>query len=149
MSGPEGVIPSKEKQFMQRQSFVALLAFWLASGAAFASGIYTPQTILNAATAGSNQTTQIVDTGAYPRVSFQVVWTSLTGTVDGAVKLQSSNDNTNWIDKTGATFTLSGASGSNLISLNGVVTEKYYRAVYTKNNVTGGTISVIAFAKER
>ena len=120
---------------------------FLAASLAFASGLLTPQSILSAVSAASNQTSAAVDTGSFPRASFHIIWTGLTGTIDGTVKLQVSNTGANWVDKSSSTVTLSGASGADLISLNGVSTEKYYRAVYTKNSITGGAITVVAFAK--
>lgn len=128
-----------------------LIALCLAlfSAAAFgASGPYIPKLVLDDVSAASNQTSSGVDMGDDTKnSSFQANWSSLTGTIDGTIKVQCSNDGSNWTDKTGATMTLSGDSGSNIISLNGVVTELKCRAVYTKNNITGGSITVIAHAK--
>jgi hypothetical protein len=103
--------------------------------------------MLDGVSAGSNQTSAAEDTSVYPRVSFHVIWSGLTGTIDGTVKLQVSNTGGDWVDKTGASVTLSGAAGADMISLNGVATEFYYRVVYTKNNITAGSITVVAAAK--
>lgn len=111
------------------------------------SGLYSPQRLLDAASAASDQISSAESTDAYPRLSFHVIWASLTGTIDGTVKVQVSNTGGDWVDKTGASVTLSGASGADMISLNGVVTEHYYRVVYTKNNISGGTITVVGAAK--
>jgi hypothetical protein len=111
------------------------------------SGLHQPQRLLDSVSAASNQASAAQATDAYPRLSVHIIWSSLTGTVDGTVKLQVSNTGGDWVDKTGASVTLSGASGADMISLNGVCTEFYYRVVYTKNNITGGTISAVVAAK--
>lgn len=92
-------------------------------------------------TAGTSVTSSAIDTsyaGAYG--ALQCYWSSITGSVDGTVKLQVSLDNSNWTDKSSATFTMSGASGTNEISLNGTMTEHFYRAVYTHNSISGGNL---------
>lgn len=102
-------------------------------------------TAFNAVGAASDRTSDWIDASKAHSGSFHCVWASLTGTPDGAVQVQISNDGgATAVDKTGATFTVSGASGSNAISLNGVVTESLYRIKWAHNNVSGGTVSCFA-----
>lgn len=102
--------------------------------------------LLNALSAGSNQTSVGKDVIRFNTASVQAVWSGLTGTVDGTVKVQVSNDCTNWTDKSGASVTLSGAAGTDLISIANL-TEACLRLVYTKNQITGGTITALLGAK--
>lgn len=105
--------------------------------------------VLNVASAATN-TTGAPRSGmsAFGSASFAVVWDALTGAIGGTVKLQVSNDGTTWIDKSGASVVLAGASSSTMISVTNV-TEEYYRAVWTKTGETGGTIVVTARATRR
>lgn len=103
--------------------------------------------MFTAAAASADQTSAAVNLMGYRTGSVQVVWASLTGSVDGTIKLQVSNDKVNWVDKDGASFTLSGASGTNLISLLNI-TEKWYREVYAHTSISGGTVTSNCAAKE-
>lgn len=62
---------------------------------------------------------------------------------DATVKLQHSNDATNWLDVTDGSITI--ASGTNSAVLTPVVdlAMRYYRVVYTKNSNSAGTIQVL------
>jgi len=108
---------------------------------------YPGQTpIMNAAAASADQTSDIVEMGKCTHATFQVIWSGIDDT-DGTVKLQVSEDQTNWVYKadsagSAVTLTIGSAADTGSISLNGVVTEKYYRAVYTKNSNTTGTVTV-------
>lgn len=66
---------------------------------------------------------------------------------DATVKLQHSNDATNWIDTTDGSITI--ASGTNSATLTPVtqLAMRYYRIVYTKNSNSAGTIQVIVSLK--
>jgi hypothetical protein len=93
-----------------------------------------------------------MDIGEWNVGSIQLVWASLTGTVNGVLSVQVSDDGTNWVPKTDANLnpvqiTVSGASGSNLISLNGVISEEFYKVIWTPNGVTGGNINCIVWGK--
>jgi hypothetical protein len=104
--------------------------------------------ILDGLSAGSNQTSGQVEAGESTHGSFQFIWANLTGTLDAECKVQTSNDDgTSWADKAYAIFTISSASGNNTINLSGVLSEEKCRVVYTKNNVSGGTISCVAILK--
>jgi hypothetical protein len=84
--------------------------------------------------------------------SFQVIWAGLGGTLDGELVIEVSNVQTpssdsDWVEKSAGTVTLSTTSGSEMLSLNGIVTEEHYRVRYIPNNVTSGTVTVYARAK--
>lgn len=84
------------------------------------------------------------------RVSFHVSWASLTGTKDGTVKVQVSSvplpGASDWVDKSGANFTVDSTDGQQLISLANL-TERWARIVYTHNSISGGTITGYCHAK--
>ena len=101
-------------------------------------------------TAGSDRNSAAINIGKYGRASFQVSWASLTGSVDAVVKVQVASvpvpASGDWVDKAGATFTMSGADGTNLINVQ-VLGEKWARVVYTHTSVSGGTITGYCHAK--
>jgi hypothetical protein len=105
-------------------------------------------TPINALPARADHTSTVIDTSDVLYMSAQIVWASLTGTLDATIKMEVSNDGTNWVEKSSASFTLTTASGTDMLSLNGVVTEHYYRIKYTHGNVSGGTVSVYLVTKE-
>lgn len=111
----------------------------------------------SALTAGSNRNStdaaafgKPFDLGRFGRASFQVSWAGLTGTADGTVKLQVASTPfptaDDWVDKSGATFTISGNDGTNYIPVTNL-TERWGRIVYTKNQISGGTITGYCHAK--
>ena len=84
--------------------------------------------------------------------SFQLAWTGLTGTLNATATIEVSDDPTpsptgNWQAKSGATYTITTASGSTDIALNLVLAEQWYRINYQANGVTGGTIDARVFGK--
>lgn len=84
-------------------------------------------------------------------IAIHLVWASLTGTLDGVVKLQVASTATQptsgqWADKTGATYTLASANGAEDISVTNL-TEAWGRVVYTHNNISGGTLTGTCHAK--
>lgn len=99
----------------------------------------------SAVVADANRTSTAIDLMKYNFAAFQLVWASLTGSVDATFKVQVSNDNTNWADRGSAT-TLSGASGNAVIVV-GDLAERYARVVFTKNSVSGGTLTGYCSAK--
>lgn len=84
--------------------------------------------------------------GHYNSAGFQFIWKNLTGTVNATVVLQVSNNAEDW-DNITTTMTLSGANGTDCVTVS-EIPYAYCRAVCTKNNVTGGTIEVLATFKE-
>lgn len=59
------------------------------------------------------------------------------------VKIQHSQDATNWADVLDATLTLASGTSSQVQSPITNIGSTYYRAVYTKNTNSAGTITVI------
>lgn len=122
--------------------------FWLAlllflSSPAFSAGVGTITYIhaFSALSAGVNHTSAAIDTGLDNSASVQCDWSGLTGSINATVQLNSSSDGgIKWIPKTDASFTLSGATGAQLISLNQIVTEQFYQIVYTAGTTSGGTL---------
>lgn len=113
----------------------------------------------SALTAGTDRNS--TDVGAFGRpfdiskmgrMSVQVTWASLTsaGSIDAVVKVQVSSvaspASSDWIDKSGATFTITSAGGTNLINVTSLG-ESWARVVYTKNSVTAGTLDGFCHAK--
>ena len=90
--------------------------------------------------ASGNSTFQVNDNiSTFTHISIQYVWASVTGTVDGTLEMQSSNDGTNW--DTELTHTMSGANASTM-HLHAEWGSRYVRAKLTVNNITGGTLNV-------
>ncbi len=101
--------------------------------------------------ASADRASTPVPVARYGRASFYVQWAALTGTLDGAVKVQvasSSGPPTSgqWVDKTAANFVISSANGAESISITNL-TEAWARLVYTHNNVAGGTVTANCNAK--
>lgn len=80
-------------------------------------------------------------------MSFVFTWTGFN-TTDATVTIEVSNDGTNWDQKTGATFTIGSAADTQGISLNGVVTEDFYRVAFAHGTNSAGTISCIIACKQ-
>lgn len=88
-----------------------------------------------------------IDVGLSTHAAVQCNWAALTGVLNGTISLYSSADAVNWVPKAGATFNVASASGSNLISLNDVVSEADYQIVYLHGGITGGTIECLLWGK--
>lgn len=136
--------------------FALLASFVVSSGIAFgqaAAEVIEPRdcALFSAVAAGSDHSSNAVPIARMGRASFWASWASLTGTLDGALKVQVASTAGppaagEWVDKTGATFVVSGATGANAISVTNL-TERWARLVYTANNVTGGTVTANCHAK--
>ncbi len=130
--------------------FALTLAVGLLSPAAnsFAAQTFSGR-ILSSVTAGADHNSAAVDASGSLYASFQVIWTSLTGSVDGVAKVQISNDGgTSWDDVSGASLTLSGANGHSTLSVNGVLTEDKVRISYAHVSISGGTVDCYATLKQ-
>lgn len=108
-------------------------------------------TLLAGLTAGSDRNSSAIPIHRYGKASVLVIWTSLTGSVDATAKVQVSTTpgpptSGQWVDKTSATFTLSGASGLNMIAIDNL-DEAWMRLVFTHNSVSGGTVTAYCNAK--
>jgi hypothetical protein len=77
----------------------------------------------------------------YTFASLQFIATGLDAS-DGVIKLQDSNDGTNWNDISGATITVAIGTSSNMIRYT-AFTGEYIRANWAKGANTTGTISAI------
>jgi hypothetical protein len=135
-----------------KKRFLLFLLLALTSFESAQAIIYVPAgcKFFDAVGAGADRVSDAVDTQLYNAASFQVNWSSLTGSVDGSVKVQVSNDlacSTCWVDKTGATFSLLGASGSDMISLS-AVSERFYRVYYAHGSISGGALTGFCWAKQ-
>jgi len=106
-----------------------------------ANKVIIPATVWDA-----NITSTVFAAAQYSKIGMQIIWASLTGTIDGSVVLQVSNDGTNF-DNAHTPVVVSGVGGNDAVALDNIFFG-YYRVVATKNNVTGGTVSVIVTAKE-
>ena len=101
--------------------------------------------IINAQVATANINSETFDMNgqsAGRNMSFTANTTSFNA-ADATVKLQHSNDNTNWENVTDGSITI--ASGTATQSLTPItnIAMRYYRIVYTKNSNSAGTITVI------
>lgn len=127
---------------------LALLSFLLATSA-LGNTIQTWRgRPVSAVTASADYTSAAIDTSVATSASVHCFWASLTGTLDGQFAVEVSNNTTSgYAPKSGATITVSGATGDEMISLNGVVTEDNYRITWAHNNVSGGTVNCYAVFK--
>lgn len=107
---------------------------------------YVANTTILDATLDQNLATSALPVTFYKHICVQVIWTSLTGTIDALIEVQGSNDATNWDNLTSG-VTLSGANGNDLIMIDNAFCS-YYRVKATKNNVTGGNLKAIVTMKE-
>jgi hypothetical protein len=102
-------------------------------------------TIIPTQTATLNINSEAIDLNGY-LVRQGIAFTANTASfnqADATVKIQMSNDNTNWENVTDGSITI--ASGTATQSLTPIVypAMRYYRIVYTKNTNSAGTIEVI------
>lgn len=76
--------------------------------------------------------------------SIQVNWSSATGTVNGVVYIEVSDDKTNWVQFASNSYiTLSGASGTGGYDLgSNQMTWRYIRVRYVKNTTTSAVLQV-------
>lgn len=76
--------------------------------------------------------------------SLQVVWAGLTGTLDGTIQLQGSNDGVNFDNLSGtSSLSLSSANGSGSFRKD-KFDFKYFRVLFTKNNLNNaGTLKML------
>ena len=124
-----------------------ILCLLVACSTANAAETVATETMLNALGAGTDRTSDKVKTTRATMGSVHCTWASLTGTTDGQFLVDVSNNGTSWVAKTSAAITVASANGDDLISLNGVVTEAFYRVRWVKNNVSGGTVTCIGSFK--
>ena len=112
---------------------------------------YAPRKIIADLGAGTDRTSSVSDLSLYNVASVQLTWIGLTGTPNGVLTVEVSDDGVNWDTKklssgSDATITVSGAAGTDVLSIENV-TEKFYRTKWAKTGVTGGTIACLIMAK--
>lgn len=103
------------------------------------------QTIMNAVSAASNANSTSVEMLKYKSCGVIVSASSLTGTLDGTVKLQVSNDGSVWAD-TVHTATLDSANKVVALTM-ADMHHKHIRVQYTKNNISGGSLTATIVLK--
>lgn len=122
---------------------------------------YGPRKIINAAAADASHRSddsgdskclgRSCDIGLYSLASVQLIWSGLTGTINGTLTIECSDDNINWDTKnngvTPCVITVSGAAGNDVLTIS-EVSEKYYRAKWDNVGVTGGLVTAILTAKD-
>jgi hypothetical protein len=101
------------------------------------------ETIANAVLLPSTTFTADVSSAKYALTTFenigiQLVWGSLTGTINGTYVIQYSNDGTNW-DNATAPVSFSGANGNDCLAFENAFFN-YVRITCTVGGITGGTI---------
>lgn len=102
-------------------------------------------TIINAQSATANINSETFDMDGQRsgrNLSFQVNATSFNAS-DATVKMQHSNDNSNWTDLTDGSLTMASGTTSQILTPITMLGARYYRIVYTKNSNSAGTITVI------
>jgi hypothetical protein len=103
------------------------------------------QTIIETVAWTANRSSGAVPMTQYENTGLQIVWSSLTGTLDGSITIAVSNDGANW-DAVGTTTTISSASGTKCIAIENIFFT-YIKVDAVKNNITGGNIAVFATFK--
>jgi len=81
---------------------------------------------------------------SYSIVAIQFIWSSVTGTINGTLQVQGSNNNKDWAN-IGSATSVSGASGTALFEIPRTAV-KNLRVVYTKIGITGGALTIDQFA---
>lgn len=91
-----------------------------------------------------------LDLQNYSMFNIQFFWTDVTGTLDGQVKVQMcqlpSDTDADWYDVPNLLINIEETPDMDVIELS-QATAKYYRFVYTKNNITGGILNAYLGAK--
>lgn len=101
--------------------------------------------IINAQVATANINSEAFDMDgqrAGRNMSFTVNSTSFNA-ADATVKIQHSNDNSNWADVTDGSITIATGTASQSLTPITNLAMRFYRIVYTKVSNTAGTITVI------
>lgn len=102
--------------------------------------------VISSVTSTVNLNSSAFGSAGYKWISVQFIATSLDA-ADGVIKLQDSNDGTNWNDISGASITVASGTSSNMIRYTAFTTSNC-RAVWTKGSNTAGTIAAIAVLKQ-
>lgn len=78
-------------------------------------------------------------------IGFQITWQSLTGTLNGTIQMQGSNDGINF-GNIGSAITLNTANGTDVLSIANFP-YMYAKVVFTKTGITGGNLKVFISEK--
>ncbi len=126
---------------------LALILFFMSSVSMARVVVYDGQPIAGLA-ASSNHTSDWINTRTAQDCSFEMLWSGLSSTIDGQFVIEVSNSGaSNATPKSSASLTVTTASGNDMFSLNGVISEKFYRIKWVKNTVAAGTVTVNAICK--
>ena len=140
---------------MRRLLLIFLLAFTAQVGRA--EQVF-PQTLdpadckmFTAADGGTDADSPMFNVTPYGRISIQVSWAGLGGTIDATAQLQVSSVQTpasdaDWVDKDGAVISISDTTDVGLISVTNL-TEKWVRLDWTADTTSGGTYTATCHAK--
>lgn len=96
--------------------------------------------LLESIDASSDVNSNNIDILNYRNFSIMISYSSLTGTLDGVIKLQASNDGVIYSDINGETHNLSSSDGNHLFNVSNA-NYKYVRCNYIHNNIASGSIS--------
>ena len=83
---------------------------------------------------------------SYNNIGLQVIWDSLTGTIDATIDVEVSIDGLHW-DKAMSTINITGTSDNDCLNISSLF-YPFLRVKITQNGVTGGTVKVLACLKE-
>lgn len=128
---------------MKKLLIILLLFAGLGTSAQTIKYDYQPyHTNLDTFDIATSDTSWSFATTAQYAVSCQVYWKSLTGTLDGVLKMQATVDNVNWEDMNMDTQTMTAASGSVLFHIPRNTATDYYavRLYFDRENISGGKI---------
>lgn len=93
-----------------------------------------------------------IDPGRHNNGSLQVKWAGLTGTLSATYSLMCSLNGIDYKPKNDSSnaaivVTVSGAGGNDIVSLNGVLSEPFYRLDYAHLGVTSGTVDAWFYSR--
>lgn len=97
------------------------------------------QTLLAATTFTADTASAKFALTTFGEIGIQIVWTGLTGTINGTYVVQYSNDGTNW-DNATTPIAFSGANGNDCLPFENAFFN-YVRISCAVGGITGGTIS--------
>jgi len=100
-----------------------------------------PSTTVGTANADSSAIMVDISKMVFGNINMQITWTGFN-TVDAIVKLQMSNDGTNWVDVTDGAYAIGAASGTTAI-VAAYAASQYVRVDFAKGTNSAGTFGVL------